>query len=185
MATPLIRRPEGNGASPQVVPAAGRYRLDPSQTVVAFRTRHLFGLGVVSGTMAVTGGEITIDPAIPQASVTATISAASFRTGNRARDRDARRRFLQAEQYPDITFQAGTLSRAEGGSVLAGELEVRGVSRPVTLVIEPVEAAGTGFRAQAAARIDRYAFEVTEAKGMAARYLDISLAAVALHRSAR
>ena len=185
MATPLIRRPEGNGASPQVVPAAGRYRLDPSHTVVAFRTRHLFGLGAVSGTMAVTGGEITIDPAVPRASVTATISAASFRTGNRARDRDARARFLHTGQYPDITFQARTLSRAEDGWVLAGELEVRGVSRPVTLVIESVEAAGAGFRAQAAARIDRYAFGVTAAKGMAARYLDISLTAVALRRPAR
>jgi hypothetical protein len=47
-----------------------------------------------------------------QASVTATISAASIRTGNRARDRDARARFLHTGQYPDITFQAGTLSRA-------------------------------------------------------------------------
>ncbi len=40
-------------------------------------------------------------------------------------------------------------------------------SRPVTLVIQSVEAAGAGFRAQAAARIDRYAFGVTAAKGMA------------------
>ena len=180
MATSLIRRPEGNGASPQVVPAAGRYRLDPGQTVVAFRTRHLFGLGAVSGTLAVTGGEITIDPAVPQASVTASISAASFSTGNQARDRDARSRFLHAGQYPDITFQAGTLSRAGDGWVLTGDLEVRGVSRPVTLLIESVEAAGAGFRAQAAARIDRYAFGVTAAKGMAARHLDISLTAVAL-----
>jgi len=67
--------------------------------VVAFRTRHLFGLGAVSGTVAVT------------------ISAASFRTGNRRRDRDARGRFLHAGRYPDITFQAGTLSRAGDGWV--------------------------------------------------------------------
>jgi len=67
--------------------------------VVAFRTRHLFGLGAVSGTVAVT------------------ISAASFRTGNRGRDRDARGRFLHAGRYPDITFQAGTLSGAGDGWV--------------------------------------------------------------------
>jgi polyisoprenoid-binding protein YceI len=36
------------------VPAAGRYRLGPARSSVTFRTRHLFGLGVVSGTMAVT-----------------------------------------------------------------------------------------------------------------------------------
>jgi polyisoprenoid-binding protein YceI len=161
------------------IPAAGRYRLNPSRTVVAFRTQHLFGLGVVSGTMAVTGGEITIDPAAPQASVTATIRAASFRTGNRSRDRDVRARFLHTGQYPDITFHARTLSRAEDGWVLAGELEVRGVSRPVSLLIESVQAAGAGFRAQATTRIDRYAFGITAAKGMAARYLDISLTAVA------
>lgn len=43
------------------VPAAGRYHLDPGQSLVSFRTRHLFGLGVMSGTMRVTGGQITVD----------------------------------------------------------------------------------------------------------------------------
>jgi polyisoprenoid-binding protein YceI len=60
------------------VPVAGRYRLDPARSSFTFRTRHLFGLGRVSGTMAVAGGEITIDPAVPQPTVTATVSAASF-----------------------------------------------------------------------------------------------------------
>lgn len=47
------------------------------------------------------------------------------------------------------------------------------------LAIESVQAAGNGFRARATARIDRYAFGVTAAKGMAARYLDIDLAVAA------
>jgi polyisoprenoid-binding protein YceI len=162
------------------VPAAGRYRLDPARSSATFRTRHLFGLGVVSGTMAVTGGEITIGPAVGQASVTAVVSAASFHTGSRLRDRDIRSaKFLDAGQYPDITFRAGTLSHDRGCWVLPGELEVRGMSRPVTLTIESVERTGPGFRAQATTRIDRYAFGVTAAKGMAARYLDIDLTAAA------
>jgi polyisoprenoid-binding protein YceI len=160
------------------VPPAGRYRLDPVRSSVTFRTRHLFGLGAVSGTMAVTGGEITVDPAAPHASVTATTSAASFSTGNRARDRDIRSaRFLDAERYPDITFTAGTLSRAQGRWTLAGELTIRETSNQVTLAIESVEVDGAGFRARAATRIDRYAFGLTVAKGMAARHLDIALTA--------
>ncbi len=38
---------------------------------------------------------------------------------------------------------------------------------------------GPGFVARAKTRIDRYAFGVTAAKGMAARYLDVVLIAAA------
>jgi polyisoprenoid-binding protein YceI len=162
------------------IPEAGRYRLDRGRSSVAFRTRHLFGLGTVTGTMAVTGGEITVDPAVPQASVAVRMSAASFSSGGRARDKDVRSaRFLNAGQHPDITFRAGTLSRDGDRWTLAGELEIRAESHPVTLLIERAEADGAGFIVHATTRIDRYAFGLTAAKGMAARYLDIDLAAAA------
>jgi polyisoprenoid-binding protein YceI len=162
------------------VPAAGRYRVDPARSSVAFRTRHLFGLGAVSGTMTVASGEITVDRAVPQAAVTAVLSAASFNTGGRARDRDVHSaRFLDTGQYPQITFRGGNLARADGCWMLAGELTVHDVTCPVTLAIGSVEPAGAGFRARATTRIDRYAYGVTAAKGMAARYLDITLAVTA------
>ena len=165
------------------MPAAGRYRLDPSRSSVTFRTRHLFGLGAVSGTMRIVSGEITVDPAVPQATVVAALDAASFSTGSRARDRDVRSpRFLDAENYPHLTFRAGTLSQSGGRWMLAGELTVREATRPVTLAIEQIEAAGpdgNGFRARATVRLDRYAFGLTAAKGMAARYLDIDVTAAA------
>jgi polyisoprenoid-binding protein YceI len=162
------------------VPAAGRYRLDPVRSSVTFRTRHLFGLGAVSGHMALTGGEITIDPAVPQATVTAAVSAASFHTGSRIRDRDIRSaKFLDTGRYPHITFRAGTLTRAGSRWMLAGDLNVRQISSPVTLAIESVEPARGGFRVRATTRIDRYAFGVTASKGMAARHLNINLAVTA------
>jgi polyisoprenoid-binding protein YceI len=162
------------------VPAPGRYRIDFDRSSVTFRARHLFGLGVVSGTMAITHAEMTIDPGRGQATVTAVISAASFSTGNRARDRDVRSaKFLDTGQYPDITFQGGTLSRDQRRWTLAGDLTVRQVSSPVLLAIEAIELAGAGFQAHAATRIDRYTFNVTAAKGMAARYLGINLAVTA------
>jgi polyisoprenoid-binding protein YceI/predicted MFS family arabinose efflux permease len=162
------------------VSAAGRYRLDPDHSALTFRTRHLFGLGTVTGTMTITSGNISIDPAVPRATVTATISAASFSSGNRARDRDVHSpRFLHADQYPDITFRAGTLSHDQGRWMLAGELTVRQSTTPVTLAIESAEPAGAGFRARATTRIDRYACGLTAAKGMAARYLDVVVTAAA------
>ncbi len=165
------------------LPTAGRYVLDPGRSAVTFRTRHLFGLLAVSGTMRVAAGEIVVDPAVPEASVTASVSASSFTTGSRPRDRDVRSaRFLHVEEYPELAFRAGTLSQDHGRWTLTGELEVRGVSKPVTLAIDSVEAVGHGFSARATARIDRYAVGVTAAKGMAARFLDIELTAAAESR---
>jgi len=162
------------------IPAAGRYRLDPARSSVTFRTRHLFGLGAVSGTMAVTSGEITIGPAAGQATMTAAVSAESFHTGSRVRDRDVRSaRFLDAGQHPHITFRAGTLTQAGGRWMLAGELTVRQITSPVTLAIDSAEPVGAGFRAHATTRIDRYALGVTAAKALAARHLDIDLAVTA------
>jgi polyisoprenoid-binding protein YceI len=162
------------------IPAAGRYRLDPARSSATFRTRHLFGLGTVSGTMAVDSGEITIGPAVGQAAVTAVLSAESFHTGSRVRDRDVRSaKFLDVAQHPHIIFRAGTLTQGGGRWTLAGELTVRQISSPVTLAIGSAEPAGAGFRARATTRIDRYALGLTAAKGMAARHLDIDLAVTA------
>lgn len=124
--------------------------------------------------------EVTIDPAAGQASATVALSTASFDTGNPSRDRTVRSgRFLDASQYPHITYRAGTLTQAGGRWMLSGELTVRQVSSPVTLTIESVEPAQAGFRVRATARIDRYALGVTAARGMAARHLDLDLAVTA------
>ena len=42
-------------------------------------------------------------------------------------------------------------------------------------MIDRLETLDSGFRVRATARVDRYAFGLTAAKGMAARYLDIEL----------
>lgn len=162
------------------LPAGGRYRLDPDRCELAFRTRHLFGLAVVAGTMQVTSGEILLDRTLPRASVTATISASSFNTGNRHRDGDVRSaKFLHADAYPELTFQAQALDQAHGRWMLTGELTVRNVRQPVTLAIESVKRTDDGFQARATTRIDRYAFGVTAARGMAGRFLELSITVTA------
>ncbi len=164
-------------------PTAGRYQLDPARSAVTFRTRHLFGLAGVKGTMPIVGGDIVVDPAVPEAEVTVTLDVAAISTGNTRRDRDVGKpRFLNADLHPEMTFRArepGALKWSEGGLSLDGELTVRMVTKPVTLSIDLVEVTDMGFRATAATRIDRYAFGITAGKGMAARYLTVGLEAVA------
>src|SRR4051794_37249187 len=75
-------------ATPQChLPAAGHYRLDPDRSGITFRTRHLFGLAAVNGLMRLQSGTLVLDPAAPQAWVTATVSADSLSTGEVRRQR--------------------------------------------------------------------------------------------------
>lgn len=161
------------------VHAAGRYTLDPVRSSLILRTR-LFGLHSLTAVMHIAGGQIEVDPAVPRATVTATISAASFSTDNPRRDNDIRSpRFLHASEYPEFSYRAAILTRYQGHWTLDGELTVRDVARPVTLEIVSVLAAGRGFRAHATTRIDRAVFGLTTAQWMGGRTFDIELAVAA------
>ena len=96
----------------------------------------------------------------------------SFRTGNRQRDKTVLSAgLLDAGQYPVITFIADQV----GGPTLAGILTAHGVSRPITLAIELSATSSRSFMARASTRIDRTEFGVTAYRGLAGRYLDVSV----------
>ena len=58
---------------------------------------------------------------------------------------------------------------------LTGTLTVRGTTRPVTLTVTRCEVSRESFTARATARIDRTEFGITAARGLAARYLDLTV----------
>ena len=156
----------------QVAPRPGRYEIDTSCSAVTFRTRHLFGLAPVRGSFAIRTGTIDVAEPLTGSSVFAQIGSASFRTGNGQRDNDVRsERLLDAGRYPVITF------RSEGmdGPVLTGTLTVRNVTVPVTLSVEQAAVTPGSFNARASARIDRTEFGVTAYRGVAGRYLDMTV----------
>jgi polyisoprenoid-binding protein YceI len=62
-----------------------------------------------------------------------------------------------------------------GQHVLTGTLTVRGTTRPVTLTLARCEVSRGSFTARATARIDRTEFGITAARGLAARYLDLTV----------
>jgi len=155
-------------------PQPGHYDIDPGRSRVTFATRHLFGLGRVRGSFAVRGGTADVADPIAASAVYAEIETASFRTKNPARDGSVlSRRFLDPAGHPVMTFRSDRIEA--GGQVVTGTLTVRGTSRPVTLTITRCEVSRGCFTARATARIDRTEFGITAARGLAARYLDLTM----------
>lgn len=154
------------------IPGPGRYTIDTSTSHVSFKTRHLFGLAPVSGSFAIRGGTVDVVEPLGQTVINAEIDAASFRTRNAARDDTVRSpRLLDASQHPVISFMS---SGIDGASV-NGALTVRGTTRNVRLQLDQVTAALASFAARGTVRIDRAAFGVTAMRGLAGRYLDITV----------
>jgi polyisoprenoid-binding protein YceI len=154
------------------IPQLGRYEIDPAGSTVTFRTRHLFGLAPVCGSFAIQSGTIDIAEPLTGSGAYAEIDAASFRSGYRPRDRAVRSaRFLGARQHPLITFRSEVIDH----TALTGTLTVRGVTRPVSLAVEVTDVSPRTFTARATTRVDRAEFGVTASRGLAGRYLDLSL----------
>jgi polyisoprenoid-binding protein YceI len=161
---------------PQITqtPRLGHYEIDVSQSRVAFRTRHMFGLGPVRGTFAIRSGSADIAEPLTDSAIHAEIDAASFRTGNEQRDHSVlSARFLDAARFPVIAFRDGHVSA--DGRIIRGTLTVREVCRPVSLSIGEVTVAGPSFTASATVRVDRTEFGLTAMPGLAGRNLDLTV----------
>jgi polyisoprenoid-binding protein YceI len=155
-------------------PQLGRYEIDTGRSAVTFRTRHLLGLAPLRGRFAVRGGTVDIAEPLAASAVHAEIDAASFHTRNPQRDASVRSaRLLDVARHPVITFTSECVDDQE----LTGTLTVRGVTRPVTLSVEPLVVSRRSFTVRATTRIDRTEFGLTAYRGLAGRYLDLSVEA--------
>ncbi|MFY9928714.1 MAG: YceI family protein [Streptosporangiaceae bacterium] len=166
-------------SSSPVAPPAGQYEIDASRSAVTFRTRHLFGLAPVRGSFAIRAGSIEVAAPVTESRVYVEIEAASFHTGNPLRDGAVRSpRLLDAGQYPVLVFTSG---RADGPA-LPGTLTVRDVTVPVSLLVEQTTISPDSFTARGTVRIDRAQFGVTAYRGLASRYLDMTVEVRAVPR---
>jgi polyisoprenoid-binding protein YceI len=155
-------------------PQPGRYDIDPSRSAVTFRTRHMFGLAPVRGTFAVRAGSIDLDGPGAGPAIYAEIDAASFRTGNWLRDRSVLSpRFLDPASYPVMIFSADQVD--DESQMVTGTLTVCGIACPVSLSIVHYAPAAGSFTVRATTRIDRTEYGVTASRGLAARYLTVTV----------
>jgi polyisoprenoid-binding protein YceI len=153
-------------------PRLGRYEIDTVGSTVRFRTRHLFGLAPVRGEFAIRTGTVDVTEPLADSRISVQIDAASFRTGNRQRDNNVRSAlFLDTGRYPVMTFVSDRIE----GTAVTGNLTVRDVTRPARLSIEASAVSTREFTARVMARIDRTDFGVTASRGLAGRYLELTM----------
>jgi polyisoprenoid-binding protein YceI len=119
------------------IPAPGTYVLDAAHKRVGFVVKHLM-VSKVRGEFGEAEATITVGENPLQSSVTATIQTASVHTGQADRDNHLRTGdFFESEKYPAMEFRSTGIKSFEGNEiVLAGELTIKDVTRPVDLIVE-------------------------------------------------
>ena len=122
---------------------------DRARSSIAFRVRHL-GVATVHGHFDSFAGRL--DAGEAGLRVEGHVDAASVATGNRIRDGRLRSEFFDAEHHPAIVL------RANGDGQLAGELTIRGVTRPIELATTVEPHADGSLRIRASGRIRRSDF---------------------------
>lgn len=156
-------------------PSAGDYRIDPQRSQVSYAGRHMFGLGVVHATFAISSGKLGVADPLTASCVAVTVDAASFRSGNPKRDNDVQSAsLLDVVAHPDIIFVSEGLRPHGDTWRLTGTVTAHGNGVAVEVSVDQVRPEPGGVRMHARAEhLDRYAFGVTKARGMVGRYLDL------------
>lgn len=113
--------------------ATGTWTLDKAHTKIGFVAKHLM-VSKVRGHFESFDATIELNEGLTDSSIEVSIDAASITTG--ASDRDDHLRsadFLDVENHPDLTFVSTGISQEGDVWKVAGDLTVRGETRPVTL----------------------------------------------------
>jgi polyisoprenoid-binding protein YceI len=120
------------------VDLTGDYKLDLAHTRIGFSARHAM-VSKVRGAFNEFDGSIHLDTDKPANShVEINIKAGSIDTRNTDRDNHLRSNdFLAMNEYPEITFSSTAVESVGGDHYrVTGDLEIRGVTRPVTVDFE-------------------------------------------------
>ena len=118
------------------LPVHGRWQIDPGHTEVAFVGRH-FMLTKVRGRFTGVTGVIVVAEEPGESTAEVTIDMASVESGSRARDDHLRSPdFFDVARHPTASFSGHAAGWQGTRGLLAGELTIRGVTRPVTLQAE-------------------------------------------------
>jgi len=114
------------------VAAPVTWKIDRNHTEVGFEVRHFFSR--VHGRFHEVEGTIVFDEANPDAiQVDATVQVASVDTGNQKRDTHLQGPdFFEVEKNPTLKFKSTKVTSAGKGKYkVAGDLTMRGVTKPV------------------------------------------------------
>lgn len=116
-------------------PEAGVWTFDPAHTSITFSVKHLMA-AKVRGSFKSFSGTLSQGEDTESTSATVSIDAASIDTG--VEDRDSHLRsadFLDADNFPQITFQTTSISGSGREFEVVGDLTIKTATRPVTLTM--------------------------------------------------
>jgi polyisoprenoid-binding protein YceI len=115
---------------------AGTWNLDPNHSELGFTVRHMMVSRIRGRFRAYSGtAQVADDPL--RSTVTVTIDAASFESGNEARDNAVKSaEYLDVVTHPEYTFRSTEIRTDGDRYVLAGELTIRRITRAVELRFE-------------------------------------------------
>lgn len=114
-----------------------RYKLDPEHLTIAFLVHHLELADTLGMFREASGSFVFDDEAMTISDVEITVQTDSVFTNHQKRDEHLRGPdFLNAEEYPTMTFTADGANAVKTGArtgKLEGELTLLGVTKPITL----------------------------------------------------
>lgn len=151
--------------------AADEYKIDPVHSTVAFSVKHMV-INTVHGRFNDYSGQIAYDDKdLSKSSVNVTIKTTSINTDNSQRDGHLRSAdFLDADKYPEITFQSKSVAKTADGFVAHGVLTIRGVAKDVDLPFKlngPIVVGGSNLLgAEASLTINRQDYGVSWSKSL-------------------
>ena len=119
---------------------AQRYEIDSSHSSASFKVRHLM-VSNVRGEFRSVAGTVVIDEVdVTRSTVDVTIDATSIDTHDEKRDQHLRSAdFFDVATYPTLTFKSKRVQAGKGGGLfVTGDLSLHGVTREVTLDVEPL-----------------------------------------------
>jgi polyisoprenoid-binding protein YceI len=110
------------------------YQIDPAHSAAHFSVRHMM-IANVRGEFTKVAGKFIYDPQnLADSSIEATIDVASIHTNDPDRDQHLKSPdFLDADKYPQMTFQSKSITSDDGELVIRGDLTLHGVTQEVTL----------------------------------------------------
>jgi polyisoprenoid-binding protein YceI len=166
MNTATATSTDAASSAPVTAPSSTRWAIDASHSEVGFRVRHMM-VSWTRGKFDRFSGMVELDEKdLSKSKVEVSIETASINTNTA--DRDAHLKspdFFDAAKFPALTFNSKRVEAAAGGALTVhGDLQIRDVTKPVVLHVEPLSPAakdpwgGTRRGTRATTRLNRKEF---------------------------
>jgi polyisoprenoid-binding protein YceI len=135
LATPTAAHAQGSASPDPAAVQGGAFKLDTPHSKITWSVNH-FGFSTYVGQFGHVDATMTLDPKNLSASaLDVTVDAASLATQNPELDAQVKsKNFLDVARFATATFHATKVTRTgERTADIAGDLTLRGVTRPVTV----------------------------------------------------